>query len=325
MNMRVKNGGDDLILNRLLTHLNRSLPFTVHEIKQIRDHVYYMDTEQKPFILKGFSSIQRLQLQEAFTNSLKSEGFENTYSFYSFFEQPIFLNHRYFGFIEFIEANPRAFTYHFHHNRKEGLDLLHCFHNTTRMLSKQFELFLPRFNLLEKWQERTNLFLANIPFIRYYLKKEMLDELLVWANESLEGLRAENHSSRDENNVILHGDVAHHNFLKASTDKLYLIDFDLISIGDESADLLQYANRILPFLDWSLSRLSEYPLIKTYLNRRAFLWALMYPTDIFREWNRMIKDRTYQQPNKMLMVMNLTISQFHLRQQFIKELKNVVK
>ena len=37
--------------------------------------------------------------------------------------------------------------------------------------------------------------------------------------------------------------------MRTSKGELYLIDFDLISIGPEMADYLQYANRILPFLN----------------------------------------------------------------------------
>lgn len=324
-NMKGKNGGDDLILNRLLTRLNRSLPFTIHEIRRIRDYVYHVDTDEKPLILKGFSSLSRLRLQEAFTTSLKSEGFHNTYSFYRFMDQPIYFNKKYYGMIEFIEAHPDPLTYRSQNDRLKALDLLYEYHATTKQLTIQYEKVIPRLNLIEKWQERTNRFIENLPIIRYYLEKPVIEELLLWSNDSLAGMSAENVCFKNEQSVILHGDVAHHNFLKSRNGPLYLIDFDLIMIGDESTDLLQFSNRILPFIDWSLERLGTHPSIQAYLNNQAFLWALMYPSDIFREWNRIIKDKAYQNPSKLLVVMDLTMSQFHLRQQFIKVLRNVVK
>ena len=323
--MKDKIQGDDLILNRLFTLLNQYLPFPVRKIIQIRKNVYYVVSEQIPFILKGFSTIESLRLQETYTTSLRNEGFEQTYSFYRLVNQPIFFKEKYFGLIEFIESHPQPFTYHSHENRMAGLELLHAYHTKTKPLINQFSTVLPRFNLEEKWQERMNVFLSNLPYIQYYLNDHMIREILSWANESLVGLQTEIKSFLNDSPVILHGDVAHHNFLKTKNGDLYLIDFDLISIGDQRADLLQYANRILPALNWSLFRLAEYPHLQFNLQNRAFLWGLMYPTDIFREWNRIIKDKSDQQPRNLFMVMDLTIRQFHLRKKFIKDLKNMIK
>jgi len=124
--------------------------------------------------------------------------------------------------------------------------------------------------------------------------------------------------------VILHGDVAHHNFLRDTMGKLYLIDFDLISIGPNSLDFLQYANRILPFIDWSFARLQHFPYIDRFLQDEGFLFALAYPADIFREWNRMVKENSHHDKAKLKQVMDLTIGQFNARKQFIDQLKKQV-
>ena len=133
---------------------------------------------------------------------------------------------------------------------------------------------MPTFHLIEKWEERFTLFKRNLPLISLFLEKEIIAELFTWAEWSLSGLRKEKDILEKWQKVILHGDVAHHNFMKTSKGELYLIDFDLISIGPEIADYLQYANRILPFLNWSLSELDTFepfqPLFKT---ESFFVWA----------------------------------------------------
>lgn len=324
--MKARTFGDDVFNNRLLSILNKSVPFTVLEVKQLRNNVYFIETDRRPYILKGYSSLQRLRLQEVFTATLKKHGFLQTYSFLRFSENPISLNHKYWGWIEYLEPHRETFTYQSENNRIAGLELLHSYHFTTKKFVKSFEQTIPTFNLLEKWSERSRQFLKNQHIIANYLPDFMLKDLLDWGNISLTGLKLENQEFGDDSTpVILHGDVAHHNFLKSKSGKLNIIDFDLIAIGHESADLLQYANRILPYLNWSLQNLTQYSRFQHYLQHRAFLFALMYPTDIFREWNRIIKNRAYQRPKKLIPVIDLTTKQFHLRQQFVKELKNVVK
>ena len=102
-------------------------------------------------------------------------------------------------------------------------------------------------------------------------------------------------------------------------------DFDLISVGPVMADYLQYANRILPFLNWSLPSLTSFQGISPYFQQKIFLYALAFPTDIFREWNRLIKDRTYQESNKVRSTYHLTLHQFDQRREFVRELKRLVK
>ncbi|WP_318509345.1 phosphotransferase [Bacillus sp. T3] len=324
--MKARNKGDDALNNRLLSILTRSVPLKIRKIRNIRHHVFYLETDACPIILKGYSSMQRLQLQEAFAASLKAEGFRHSYKFYQFLENPIYFNKKYYGWIEYIEPHPEPFNYLTTANRKAGINLLQLFHGTTKKLAKRYERILPEFNLRDKWNERFIQFKKNQQIVQHYVSKEIINEIDDWGKISLIGMETEKYKFSDTfDPVILHGDVAHHNYLRAKTGKLYLIDYDLISIGDRSADLLQYANRILPSMNWSWAMLSQFPVLQPYLQNRAFLFALMYPSDIFREWNRIIKEGTYLMPKKLLPVVELTTRQFDLRQQFISELKNMVK
>lgn len=149
--------------------------------------------------------------------------------------------------------------------------------------------------------------------------------MLAWAEWSLAGMEKFQQFFKKEPYVILHGDVAHHNFLRDGNGTLRLIDFDLISIGPASYDYLQYANRILPYIDWSFDKLVQYPQIRRFLKEKAFLYALAYPADIFREWNRMIREKSYSDNMKFKQVMDLTINQFYARKKFIEHLKKILK
>ncbi len=108
------------------------------------------------------------------------------------------------------------------------------------------------------------------PFCEYFINESVLTELQLWANWSLTGMKKAGSLFTNEPFVILHGDVAHHNFLRDSSGKLHLIDFDLISIGPAFLDYLQYANRILPYLDWSFERLAKFSQIQNFLSEAHF-------------------------------------------------------
>lgn len=152
----------------------------------------------------------------------------------------------------------------------------------------------------------------------------MITEILSWADWSLKGMLRESNLFNNDEKVILHGDVAHHNFLRSKNNKLYLIDFDLISAGVPHVDYLQYANRILPFMNWSLAELANCEKIKPLLHEKGFIYALAYPTDIFREWNRAIKEGTYLQQEKIQQLLELTVVSFKERQDFFAHLQKAI-
>lgn len=324
VNLTVKNGRDGLFHNRLFSYLQQQLTIPIHELRSIRKHVYLVKADSIQFILKGFSSYHRLVLQEAFTTSLKEEEFQKTYSFFQLAKKPpLFFDQMYYGCLEYIKPAEESFTYQHQKERLEGLMLLNSFHRTTEKLINKYQMLVPSFQQIEKWQERTALFIKNIPLIQYFVPKDIIYELLFWANWSLKGMQKESQFFNG-NKVILHGDVAHHNFLRAQNNQLCLIDFDLISLGAPHNDYLQYANRILPFMNWSFQELSNYEIIKPYLVENGFISALAFPTDIFREWNRAIKDGTYLKKAKNQQLLEITVDQFNDRQKFFKDLQKTI-
>jgi thiamine kinase-like enzyme len=321
-----KQKGDDDYLNRLLSYFQSQFYEKIIQLVMVRKSVFLLRTKNNTYILKGYHSNNKLKLQEAFTATLRTEGFLKTYQYLSDpFKGQLFFEGTYYGCIEYIPPHKTAFSYSNQRNRQEGLDLLKQFHQTTASVESRYRTLLSRSDLIAKWTERLRVFSGNLSFIKYFLDDYMISELIIWANWSLAGMIKHRRFFQKEPVVILHGDVAHHNFLRHQNGQLNLIDFDLISIGPPSFDYLQYANRILPNLDWSLGKLGSLKPIGKYLDEEAFLYALAFPADIFREWNRLIREKAYTDQERIRMVMDLTVDQFHLRKKFFRQLQEKVK
>ncbi|MEH7074183.1 phosphotransferase [Neobacillus drentensis] len=317
--------GDDDYFDRLLSYFQSQFYERIIQMVPIRKAVIYLRTEKNAYVVKGYHTNSRLRLQEAFTATLKKEGFVKTYLFLTPpVREQLFFEGTYFGCMEYIPPNKSVFSFHSHKNRQEGIELLEQFHRTTSSFEARYRTLIPKGHLIEKWAERLNVFSNNLPILEYFINEQFLVEMISWAEWSLQGMENNRSFFQKEPSLILHGDVAHHNFLRDAAGQLNLIDFDLISLGPASFDYLQYANRILPYLDWSFERLSSLKQIKKYLHNAAFLYALAYPADIFREWNRMVREKSYTDHTKYKQVMDLTISQFYARKKFIETLKELL-
>jgi hypothetical protein len=318
-----KQRGDEGENIRLLSSFQKQFPYRILDLTQIRDQVFKINTTNGPYILKGYSSFSRLKLQEAFASSLKKEGFHNTYSFFNMNQDPIINRNKYYGCLEYIEPNNRSFSYVNEKDRQEGLTLLEEFYLVTENSVLRYQSIISEFNLQKKWTERLSQFLKNVKAVSKYVPKDMILEWIHWAKWSLEGIQKNYHTVADETRVILHGDVAHHNFLRRKDGELFLIDFDLICIGSKNMDFLQYANRILPFINWDFQALSQYKSFNDLFSKEAYIYALAYPTDLFREWNRIIREKPNQNSYKLQQVMNQTYLKMELRQKFITDLMSL--
>jgi hypothetical protein len=326
MSTTFNSKGDDDYFIRLLSYLRSHFKENIVEMVPYRKNVILIKTDRSTYMLKGFHTNKRLRLQEAFTDTLRKEGFLKTYLFvHPEIKDPLFFEGTYFGCMEYIPQNKTPFSFQSHKNRQEGLELLQQFHLVTSSFESRYRTLIPKGIIIEKWRERGKLFSSNISFLKYFINDKILTELIEWATWSLSGMEKDPSLFINEPYCILHGDVAHHNFLRDYNGILHLIDFDLISIGPPSLDYLQYANRILPHLDWSFERLENFPQYKKLLNEKAFLFALAFPADIFREWNRLIREESYRDHNKYNQVMDLTIGQFYSRKKFIDTLKRLTK
>jgi hypothetical protein len=322
MSMTFKQKGDDDYFIRLLSYLRSQFKENIVEMVPYRKSVIRIKTNKTSYMLKGFHTNKRLRLQEAFTATLRKEGFSKTYLFvHPQIKEPLFFEGTYFGCMEYIPPNRIPFSFQSQKNRQEGLELLEQYHQVTSSFESRYRTLIPKGIIIEKWRDRGKTFSSNISTLKYFINDKVLADMINWAQWSLSGMEKNRSMFLNEPFCILHGDVAHHNFLRDTNGVLHLIDFDLISIGPASLDYLQYANRILPSLDWSFDRLAKFPQYEDLLNEKAFLYALAYPADIFREWNRLIREGSYRDHKKYNQVMELTNGQFYSRKKFIDRLQ----
>lgn len=322
MKINMGRNGDDFFLNRLFSYVTSELDDEIQGVKKLRGDVYLIHTEQAQFILKGYKDLRKMKMQEAFTSSLRKAGFDHTYRFYRQNQAPLHFEGLYYGCIEYIEPNENAFHYGRHGDRADGVELLHSYHEKTTELIPLYAPMLPKADLAGKWQLRMNEFSTNQPAVNYYVNNVLTNELLEWADFSLDGFFRSKKNLEKEQPVILHGDVAHHNFLRSQSGQLYLIDFDLISSGSKAYDMLQYANRILPFLDWKYESLAKMKYLNHWLKEDAFLYGLLYPADVLREWNRLLRERSQSNPYRLAPIIEMTVNQFQQRKKFLEEVKS---
>lgn len=318
--------GDENFHYRLLSYLKKIFPGKVVKLDMIRPTVFLMNSSMEEYIIKCYASYNRLKLQEAFTDTLKKEGFLSAYNYSRLGRrEPYYLDGTYLGFIEFIRPHLHSFSYHLEADRIAGLNLLQNYHSVTEKIAQRYKTLIPPTGLIEKWEQRQDRFRANKPVISYFVNSEMVDEISGWATFALEGMKENVEFFTGGVHAVLHGDVAHHNFLRAWNGKIYLIDFDLISIGPPAIDYLQYGNRILPFLNWSLNELTKYRQISAFMNEKGFLFALAYPADLLREWNRILKNGAEPDIHAIMQMKKWTEGQFFARRNFIKKIGDMVK
>lgn len=229
-----------------------------------------------------------------------------------------------YGLIEYLPPHKDSFSYHSKRNRREALQLLEHYYSVTERLVEIYKYILPTFHLMKKFEHRLEEYRMNIPIIEQYVKKDIVKEIMEWADYSFGSIKNKIDYLDTNPNVILHGDVAHHNFLRVRNNELYLIDFDLISIGPRIADYLQFANRILPDIGWSIQDLQSMQGYADLFKDKWFLMALIYPTDILREWNRIIRNKDVDNAYLLEQVQLLTTNQFHKRKKFYQKLQQLV-
>ncbi|MEI2356151.1 phosphotransferase [Mesobacillus zeae] len=321
MNIKFHSRRDDRFLDRLFSYLNTVLPFKVNSLVPIRADVYLAETKGIFFILKGFASLPKMEVQRRFADSLRKSGFTHSYLFYTFTREHLFFEGLYYSPIQYIEPDSTPFTFLTENERTEGMSLLDDYHVCAKQLVGEYKGMLSQMELSVKWKERANRFRKNLPTIGKFISKRKLNDIRDWAKESLEGLAVHAKRLESKEETILHCDVAHHNFHRARNGELFLIDFDLLSIGPPQYDLLQYAGRILPYMDWSFVSLSKMKHLQKELDDPFFLYGLLFPSDIMREWNRILKDRMDFHPKRMSHLIDMTEQQFSKRREFV----NVVR
>lgn len=303
--------GDSVFHTRLLSYLNRQ-PKNIHHLQS---NVYLITFKKDhPIVLKGFDSFEKWDRQRELTSLLQQKGFDQTYQIHQKL-MPFQFKGKWYGSMDHITPSKKKFRFSNHKDRLQGIRLLEKFHD----VSENLAIEAPIFNQLKKWKERLLLFKRNMSYTRQYVSEEIINDWMKWGEWSLEGFEKNHAKWKKEKTVIIHGDCAHHNFLRREDGSLALIDFDLMAKAPRCIDYLQYANRISNHIDDPATKIWQVPQLEKYQTDRAFLYALAFPTDIFREWNRNNKSSS-----QFHSVWKMTVEGFSKRMEMNEKLADMI-
>lgn len=312
---KVRDGFD----SRLLLYIKKLTERPFDRMERIKKGVWILTSHQEIWIVKEFPSPHNLEKQMKLTRSLQDSGFLNTYTFHPIHDRKLLqCEDRYFGILEYIEPDKVAFHYSNNADRRDGLALLSRFHQKTESWDGLDEF--PQAGILQKWEKRLQMMMNTSRLFRSTEIYSYLMRYIMLGETSLSLMRSRRMYYEDGRRCVLHGDVAHHNFIRSRYRKLYLIDFDLISAGPKQIDLIQFCVRILPSLGWSLTKLEELGKpVSHFIEEKDFLYALLYPSDIFREWNHLAA-KGQASKKKQQYLLEMTVTQFTARMEFVRDL-----
>ncbi|AGT32933.1 aminoglycoside phosphotransferase [Geobacillus genomosp. 3] len=278
---------------RLFFLLNRHCRLAIRQAVMLKPHVIAIVTWHGSFIAKAYRSLAAARRQAWLLGTLRRAGF---------FAAPavvpighggvITAGGRYWLLTEYV-ADARPLSFANEPDISDGLQVLNGYHLATARIvyGEQASMWLPSVQLYEKWRRRYDEFFRHLPFIETVMEKEDISFTLRWAHYCLETCREHAQELAAESVAIIHGDVAAHNFLRTAAGHVYMIDYDTAALASPGLDYWQYANRILPHLDWSYSALTRFAPLRRWLEKHWFLHALLFPADVFREWRPAVARR----------------------------------
>lgn len=292
-----KGGRDGFQGDRLFLNKMEKVGLNVIDFGFFRDNVIWIKTLQgKKYVLKGFRR-QDICEKQLRLSGLYKDIKPRTMGTYSVFPN----NKRKIEFGQYVWAIMPFYKgegLHFGNQRDviAGMDAISRFHSFSRNIPSDIYYELSSYSLYKKWSERYNTFKQLARSANWSEQmKPLIPDILMWGKWSLKHF---DHSAVEslekkayKRKEITHGDVAPHNFVLNKNKEAYLIDFDLFAAVPQAYDWLQYANRIFPFWFWSYSKIEEmgnHDFLK-WFSKKWFVICLVFPTDLYREWNRALK------------------------------------
>ncbi|WNB93285.1 phosphotransferase [Bacillus sp. NEB1478] len=328
MNRENRDGfpGDRLFLNKM-----KEAGLSVKEYGFFRDNVIWIETSEGDYVLKGFK--RQATCEKQFNLSKLYEGIKprimGTYT--------VFPNNKPFiefgGYLWAIMPFYKGDGLHFG-NKKDvsaGMEAISRFHNRSINIPSSIYDDLSSYSLYKKWSERYDLF-KSFAITANWSKEiqPLLHDMLFWGkwslknfdHDSIEALERKAFRKRE----ITHGDVAPHNFVlnRKKNKPAYLIDFDLFAAVPQAYDWLQYANRILPFWYWSYSKMEQMgneDFLK-WFNKKWFVICLVFPTDLYREWNRALR---YNDSEIIAEITRFTLRDYTYRKVFVERIIKMIE
>lgn len=294
---------------------------TIYHMYKMNQNIYVLDTKFGLKVLKRFHSKSKLLFQFAFSQKMLERDDRILYYFERFPNGEFYIqwNHCYWALMPYISGTEVDFTQTF--DQINVYQALHEFHQQS--LGVHMDVFSVR-RLYPYYEQRFHNFSQLITmFPQVQMKMKMFKDIKEWGLYALTKLADEKRLETLEKMAInqrmwMHGDVAHHNFLRVTKQRVVLIDFDQVSIGPKEYDELQLSQRILCRNNWNFSGLLQtLKQIQRLANQRWYLYGLIFPNDIYREWTLFFQGKTCISLDRLV---TYTKHQYAARLPLIKEL-----
>ncbi len=315
---------DDFNRNRLFFRLAHETNMNIQSYNKIKDNLYKIQTDDGSYIIKGYYEYGNLDSIIHFSRFLHKSGFHNGLMYEQFGQGTYVMNEqgRYWVLTRFLSAK-RKFTYLKNEDRMDGLMVLRDFHHHSKKIFPDLLPDLPVETTMQKWRKRIEIFEQNVPFLAKWFNPGVISEIQYYSHLALDALSS---NFKESEAVVLHGDVASHNFIRSTDNKVYLIDYDLLSIGAAEWDYVQYASRILPFLRWDRTLFGTHFFLEDLLNKHPWCWtALSFPMDILREGNSFSQTRDEKGVPSSYANLSFFISTWNHRKQFLTNFNNLIQ
>lgn len=315
---------DDFNRNRLFFRLAHETELNIQSYRKIKANLYKIYTDDGNYILKGYHEQGNIESIIQFSSLLHKSGFRTGSMYEKFSDEQYVLKDQglYWVLTRFIPSNKR-FSFLNGEDRSAGLIALKDFHRHSQKVIHDIPQDIRREKTVLKWSKRLELFEKNAPFLAKWFNSGIISEILYYSPLLLDVLTA---NVTDSEVVVLHGDVASHNFIRSTDNKVYLIDYDLLSTGSAEWDYVQYASRILPFLKWNTTGFRMHSFLEEHFNRHPWCWtALSFPMDILREGNAFSLTMEEEGVPSSYANLSFFISTWNQRKQFLTNYNNLIQ
>ncbi|WP_157729287.1 phosphotransferase [Sutcliffiella cohnii] len=310
----------DLNSNRLFFYLTKVEKLQINHVDKIKENLFKVKTFDTTFILKGFKDELTVRMNVAISQHLQQERFFQCVSYYKFVNGNYYieLDNMFWAMTTYIPQR-RNVSFTYKRDREAGLMLLKALHDTSKDLSLLKQI-VPTERNVENWLIRLRRFEQNGALLIELFGEHTIKDIVSYSKQSL--LALQQLPLPEEKQVLLHGDVASHNFLKGKDEQFYIIDFDLASIGHKEWDYVQFTNRILPSIGWDEKKFLQMPILPNLLkSNQLFRVAITFPMDILREGNKFINGQSIYAAH----FLSYYAKTWQLRKKFLTNIIKVIK
>lgn len=315
---------DDFQGDRLFLKKMNELGLEVIDFGFFRENVIWIKTKQGKYVLKGFNRSETCNKQLKLSKLYHGQKprIMGTYTVFPNQKKTVQFGKYIWAIMPFYKGEGLHFGKK--DDVKAGIDAISRFHSFSKHIPDPLYEQLTSYSLFKKWSDRLDAFKFHARSANWnHQMRPLISEIIMWGewslnhfdHEAVEKLEKKAYKKKE----ITHGDVAPHNFVKHKEKDTYLIDFDLFAAVPQAFDWLQYANRILPFWHWSYETMEEVgneDFLKGF-TKRWFVISLVFPTDLYREWNRALKTGDKEMIDA---VTRFTLRDFSHRKKFVEKI-----